>query len=85
MFYFEVQKLLSKNLYPWVPKRILANVAHSQQVHLVIHSFIQTLTRGLSSTKHISEINIVAALRDFTMELESRNIHIDSARDIKRS
>lgn len=71
MFYLDIRKLLSKNLYSWVPKRILANIAHSQQAHLVSHSFIQTVTRDLSSTKHISEMNPVAALRDFAVELES--------------
>ena len=71
MFYLDIRKLLSKNLCSWVPKRILANVAHSQQAHLVIHSFIQTVTRGLSSAKYISEMNPVAALREFAMEMQS--------------
>ena len=75
MFDFEVQKVLSKNLYLWVPRRTLANVLHSQHAHLL---FLQTLTRSLWSTKHMSEINIVAAFRDFTREMESWNIHIDS-------
>ena len=71
MFYLDIRKLLSKNLYSWVPKRILANVAHSKQAHIVIHSFIQTVTRSLSSIKYISEMNSMAALREFAMELQS--------------